>query len=122
MYGAAAVREIEPASQKTLTGARAWPILVRMCDQNKTEAPDPVQMKEKLYAQAEHGAGVSQGTAGLAYENEPRRPSLRERVNDSFYRAERESRKLDRLKELAELLDTNPALARILELIEETHV
>lgn len=54
--------------------------------------------------------------------NECKRPGLRERVNSSFYRAERETRNVDRLKELAELLDTNPAIARILELIEQTGV
>lgn len=50
------------------------------------------------------------------------RPSLRERVNSSFYRAERETRNVDRLKELADLLDRYPAIARILELIEQTGV
>jgi hypothetical protein len=85
------------------------------------------EMREKMNAAERNAstayrAGLSQGVAGLAYENEPMRPGLRERVNSSFYRAERESRNVSRLKELADLLDTNPALARILELIEQTGV
>lgn len=94
-------------------------------DENKTDAPDTVsQMKEKLYAQAEHVRhqnSLKQESAG-AMIGEAVRPSLRERVNSSLHRAERETRYVSRLKELADLLGTNPAIARILELIETTGV
>lgn len=83
--------------------------------------PSADDVREKMTA-AERSAGVSQGGMGRADENVCARPGLRERVNSSFYRAERESRNVSRLKGLAELLDTNPAIARILELIEQTGV
>lgn len=84
------------------------------------------QMREKAPAagaELRAATGASQaGSLGRGYEIECARPSLRERVNSSFYRAERETRNVNRLKELADLLDTNPAIARILELIEATGV
>ena len=98
-----------------------------MCDQNQTDAPDAARgsrMRESLrvaeslredlntkardYAQQQTGCAV------------PAR--LRERVNAAFYHAENQARRCDRLKELVELLDSNPATARILELIEQTGV
>lgn len=50
------------------------------------------------------------------------RPPLRERVASAFYRAQTEARKCDRLKELAELMDANPALARIFELLDSVEL
>lgn len=47
------------------------------------------------------------------------RPSLRERVSMDLHRSMREVRKRDRLEELSYLLDKNPDIARILDLIEE---
>lgn len=94
----------------------------------KTEAPDPRfdrPVEEKLRDQArdkEEAAGLSQGTAGRAYENRACRPSLRERVNSSFYHARSQADKCAAFHELADLLDANPAIARILELIEATGV
>lgn len=100
-----------------------------MCETTKGDAPDPRSTKEQLYATAAHIRDRAENAAHAerkrAFEygaNEPCRPRLRERVHDSFHRAAGESQKLDRLRELAELLDTNPAVARILELIEETRV
>lgn len=50
------------------------------------------------------------------------RPSLRDRVGGAHWRAEREARRRDQLSELIDLLDRNPAVTRILELIEATGV
>ncbi len=63
-----------------------------------------------------------QGSAAHGALGGTARPSLRERANGAFYRAEREALNIDRLKELLDLLDANPAVARIFELIEATGV
>ena len=78
--------------------------------------PTPAETAEKAYY------GEQPNTLRGLQSAQCVRPGLRERVNDAFYRAERESRKCDRLKELAELLDSNPAIARILELIEASEI
>lgn len=49
------------------------------------------------------------------------RASLRERVASQTHRARKESRRLDRLNELEYLLDKNPEIARILDLLEEVN-
>lgn len=46
------------------------------------------------------------------------RPSLAERVTTQISRARREARQLDRLSELRYLLEKNPEVARILDLME----
>lgn len=50
---------------------------------------------------------------------EPARPSLGERVANQLGKARRESRKESRLAELSYLLEKNPEVARILDLIED---
>lgn len=59
------------------------------------------------------------GYGGTANDPEPCRASLRERVSMDLSRSCREARKRDRLEELSYLLDKNPEIARILDLIED---
>jgi len=75
---------------------------------------------EKLYQQNQCGAtiGASQMSA-KPLEDPCHRASLRERVLMDLAKARRESRKLERLSELEYLLDKNPDIARILDLIED---
>lgn len=47
------------------------------------------------------------------------RSTLRDRVNGQLQGAEHEAYKAQRLRELLELLDKNPEVGRILELIED---
>ena len=47
------------------------------------------------------------------------RVGLRERIHNQAAHAQQEGNKASRLYELAELLDKNPVVARILELLEE---
>lgn len=90
---------------------------------------DHEEMKKKLYEEAAKiqagkcGATPCETTAAFdPYDKEPRREALRERVWTGVRRAERESRKAQQLAELAILLDKNPEVARILELIEDVRV
>ena len=48
-----------------------------------------------------------------------RRATLSERVSNRLYRAQQEAYKAERLAELARLLEKNPEIARILDLVEE---
>lgn len=64
--------------------------------------------------------GLYQGQCGTANEaTQPMQASLRERLREQAARARRESRKVDRLDELNYLLDKNPEVARILDLLED---
>lgn len=56
------------------------------------------------------------GSAGLS---EPMRDNLQQRVASQTRRAQRESRKANKLSELQYLLDKYPDFARILTLLEE---
>lgn len=51
--------------------------------------------------------------------DEQKRASLRDRAYSAQFRAERESRKASQMAELGALLDKNPDVARILDLMEE---
>lgn len=80
--------------------------------------------QEKMSAMAaQQCANPDIGTMGASlrggYANECKRASLRERVSDQLYRARSESGKCSRLEELTFLLEKNPEVARILDLIEE---
>jgi hypothetical protein len=59
---------------------------------------------------------AAQGVIGLS---EPCRASLIERVRSQADRASAEGRRSERLRELVFLLDKNPDIARILDLVEE---
>lgn len=83
-------------------------------------------MKMEQMAQAtkryQTGLGASIGDAECAEQvtKDPELSGIRDRVAHRLDRAWRESRKADRLQELAMLLQKNPEVARILDLIEET--
>lgn len=59
------------------------------------------------------------GSIGLAGETKCAVPSLRERISKQRLYAQIESRRADALMELEYLLDKNPELARILDLLEQ---
>jgi hypothetical protein len=73
---------------------------------------------------AENSANLKAGmsTPGLDNANEARRASLRERVENQKNHSCREARRVERLVELAYLLDKHPDVARILELIDEVRL
>ena len=77
------------------------------------------QKLKAMGAQQQATESTLYGSIGAKGLDEPRRPSLRERVAMDLHRAERESNKAMRLRELSELLDRNSEVARILDLIEE---
>lgn len=60
--------------------------------------------------------------AGALHDQKNARPSLLDRVGGARHRAEHAAVNCARLEELAYLLDSNPAVARILDLIEQTRV
>jgi hypothetical protein len=74
-------------------------------------------MKQKLNAlnQAQYADGATIGTC----QDMPMREGLLSRVKDRAARANRDRLRSERLQELAYLLDKNPEVARILELMEE---
>lgn len=84
-------------------------------------ATEQKMREEKLSAMCGGAAtpyGMAQtATLGLAYD-EPCRTPLRERVQSQLVRSHQEARKEQQLQELAQLLDENPKIARILDLIE----
>lgn len=80
---------------------------------------------EKMAAQAaEKRSGMAAdygavGGAGMARNcAEPRQPSLMESVESQLHRATGEVRKAEQLHELQYLLQKNPDVARILDLLE----
>ena len=71
-------------------------------------------------AKEAYPSSLSQGPCSTANEAvQAVQPSLRERIRDQAARARRESRKADRLDELNFLLEKNPEVARILDLLED---
>lgn len=69
---------------------------------------------------SEFGSAI--GTVGLAGGYDSKQAighSLRDRVHAQIHRATNEARRIERLNELAILLERNPEVARILDLIEE---
>jgi len=80
------------------------PITERLAQQNRV-----LEQAEKMQAQ---------GMVGRNETSEPAQESMRERFQYRLSRATREARSKERLEELLYLLDKNPEVARILELIE----
>lgn len=84
-----------------------------------------LEQEEKLNAppgtQYDAGQGTTRGAGRILsqFDEGPCRPSLRERVDQQCCYARNESRRARRLDELARLLDKNPEVARILDLMEE---
>ncbi len=62
-----------------------------------------------------HGSGSIGGRNSL---DEPARVPLQERVEMQLNRANRDARKVERLHELQHLLQKNPDVARILDLMD----
>ena len=82
------------------------------------------EIKERAHeaarlAQARTPSSCGETTTGLT--NECVRPNLRQRVADSLYLTRRNRANESALQELSLLLEKNPDVARILELIESTH-
>lgn len=78
--------------------------------------PDEQKLKEMLAQECAKSSGSIGGAYAL---QQACRTPLRERVESVAYRADQEARKAGRAKELAMLLDENPKIARILDLMEE---
>lgn len=77
------------------------------------------QKLKGIQADCAKGAATPYGMLNTSDQVEPCRASLRERVMMNLRRAERESNKALRLRELRDLLEKNPDVARILDLVEE---
>lgn len=76
--------------------------------------------QDALYQQRGLGkAADPHGYADQCNRVEPVQVSLQDRLRDQAAQARRESRKADRLDELNHLLDKNPEVARILDLLED---
>jgi hypothetical protein len=73
----------------------------------------------KQQAAVANEARCASGMAGMAFGHQPADPGLRERIAAQRFHAERESVKANRLAELEYLLDKNPEVARILDLMEQ---
>jgi len=70
-------------------------------------------------AQRDYSSATIGGTMGYAGPEGAWRVPLQERVSNQLRRAVQESGKAQRLAELQQLLERNPEVARILDLIEE---
>lgn len=82
---------------------------------------DPARIKERIEKmQAATGTiGYAPKTPhGLQQECEPVQEGLTERFRSNLRRVNREKRKADRLEELVYLLEKNPEIARILDLVD----
>lgn len=75
------------------------------------------EQQEKLKAIAEENYCNQASTIGQAGLYSPCEPSLMEKINSQLYRSQIESNKLNQLSELKYLLDKNPEVARILDLM-----
>ena len=83
-----------------------------MCDNAKTEDPR-IHRRDRLGPLAGLAADAEQ------YADRPSMPGLRERVHKAMCHAQQEAGRFARMQELADLLDKNPDISRILDLYEE---
>jgi hypothetical protein len=92
-----------------------------MDNQNAKQQAIEMEAKKRAYEnQAKAGAPIEQTQgAMLNTYDQPCRTSLRDRIESQLNRARTESRKVERLDELAFLLSKNPDVARILDLLED---
>lgn len=67
-------------------------------------------------AEAQFQAGAGCGEVNGVYDGPP---TLRDRIHSQRMSAERSGRQASRLREVEELLDRNPEVARILDLLEQ---
>ncbi len=84
-----------------------------MYGEEEKQAQAQVDMLEKLKASGQMAGMLGKSTG------EPCRPSLRDRVASQLRRSNDEVARSMRLAELQHLLDKNPEVARILDLVEE---
>lgn len=81
------------------------------------------EMEAKAYASrcaaGLGGAKVCEDCATTSCDAPPCRPGIRERVGSQLRESNRQLEKAGRLNELAFLLDKNPEVARILDLLDE---
>jgi hypothetical protein len=79
-----------------------------------------IEEKVKALYERQMAAQDNTGAVGCANSVPPSewRPSLRERIGKMRRSAERESRRAEKLRELDYLLDKNPEVERILNLME----
>ena len=93
-----------------------------MDKQEQFEQLKKAQSKLADIANQQTGSGSTQGILGTKPYYEPDAPcrvSLTERVTSQLSRARMERLKFERLYELNSLLEQNPVLARILDLLED---
>lgn len=93
-----------------------------MYNENNTAQQDEklAYLKQEAYAAANHIRATQAELKGMAGcdVNATGRPSLRDRVSSDLRCAIDQSRKAEQLRELSFLLDKNPEVARILDLME----
>ena len=91
-----------------------------MNDANTQQYDPRLEELQKAKIQAQSSIlGCGQVGAGLS---EAAQPGLRERVAMNLNRAQQEARRSDVLHELQYLLDKNPEVARILDLLEAAQI
>jgi hypothetical protein len=76
------------------------------------------EQQEKLAAMDNVQGAKSTGATTLGYDANPKRDSMTERFRHQIRRASRERSRTSQLEELVFLLDKNPEIARILDLID----
>lgn len=94
-----------------------------MNDANQQYDPRLAEEKAKMQAQsgcAGYASNLAYGAGNLGIQ--PASPTLRDRVAQNLANAQREARRTDALYELQHLLEKNPDVARILELLEAAQV
>lgn len=84
------------------------------------DKPSPADIAEKqAYADMTKCGGLSGDTSMYHHQTQARMPSLRERVESARYRADKAARNKENMMELGRLLDKNPDVARILDLVKQ---
>lgn len=77
-------------------------------------------MTQSQSGQVGYGTGLGGALGGYGIDTAEYRPTLRDRLKRQIESAVREQRRARSANELFELLEKNPDVARILELMEET--
>jgi hypothetical protein len=87
-------------------------------------AEQQIKLKQMAEQEAHSASSLSQGKVGGVYAildvaQTPGRPRMRDRLDQRRADMERRSQQADKMRELVALLDKNPEVARILDLLEE---
>lgn len=89
-------------------------------DKQQQEMKEAAEKAHTTQKEAEYKTQTAyRGDCASMLAQEPARPSLRDRVEYDLTNARQASRRRDRMEELAHLLDKNPEIARILDLVED---